>query len=145
MRLLELCRGHLDTSAQYRLRITPVGNGMINLNLCITGWKNYLTVVLLGRGTLLDERYLLEVQQKGARTERVPDDYFQPGKLTYGRLAGRRLPFLNKAPEKGRKVSTLCGKKNGLYLEGSIYGIPCSMLVDTGANVTLLEQTWPRN
>ncbi|GBM54877.1 hypothetical protein AVEN_158313-1 [Araneus ventricosus] len=52
---------------------------------------------------------------------------------------GRRLPFLNKAPEKGLKVSTLCGKKNGLYLEGSICGIPCSMLVDTGANVTLLR------
>ncbi|GBN17970.1 hypothetical protein AVEN_161554-1 [Araneus ventricosus] len=38
--------------------------------------------------------------KKGAHTERVPDDYFQPGKLTYGRLAGRKLPFLNKAPEK---------------------------------------------
>ncbi|GBN49208.1 hypothetical protein AVEN_134576-1 [Araneus ventricosus] len=59
----------------------------------------------------------------------------------YGRLAGRRLPFLYKAPEKGLKVSALCGGRNRLYLEGSICGIPCLMLVDidTGANVTLVR------
>ncbi|GBN26996.1 Retrovirus-related Pol polyprotein from transposon 297 [Araneus ventricosus] len=57
----------------------------------------------------------------------------------YGRLAGRRLPFLYKAPEEGLKVSALCGGRNGLYLEGSICGIPCLMLVDTGANVTLVR------
>ncbi|GBM31359.1 Retrovirus-related Pol polyprotein from transposon 297 [Araneus ventricosus] len=55
----------------------------------------------------------------------------------YGRLTERRLPFLNKAPEEGLEVSSLCGGRNGLYLEGSICGIPCLMLVDTGANVTL--------
>ncbi|GBM01322.1 hypothetical protein AVEN_45238-1 [Araneus ventricosus] len=55
----------------------------------------------------------------------------------YGCLAGRRLPFLNKAPEEGLKVSALCGGRNGLYLEASICGIPCLMLVDTAANVTL--------
>ncbi|GBN23354.1 hypothetical protein AVEN_228723-1, partial [Araneus ventricosus] len=48
-------------------------------------------------------------------------------------------PFLNKAPEEGLKVSALCGGRNGLYLEGSICGIPCLMLVDTGANVTLVR------
>ncbi|GBN70184.1 Retrovirus-related Pol polyprotein from transposon 297 [Araneus ventricosus] len=58
-------------------------------------------------------------------------------KLMYGRPTGRRLPFLNKAPEEGLKVSALCGGRNGLYLEGSICGIPCLMLVDTGSNVTL--------
>ncbi|GBM66543.1 Retrovirus-related Pol polyprotein from transposon 297 [Araneus ventricosus] len=58
---------------------------------------------------------------------------------TYGCLAGRRLPSLNKAPEEGLRVSSLSGKKNGLYLEGSICGIQCLMLVDTGANVTLLR------
>ncbi|GBM28170.1 hypothetical protein AVEN_221830-1 [Araneus ventricosus] len=57
----------------------------------------------------------------------------------YGRLAGRRLPFLYKAPKEGLKVSALCGGRNGLYLEGSICGIPCLMLVDTGANVTLVR------
>ncbi|GBM44346.1 AP-3 complex subunit delta-1 [Araneus ventricosus] len=60
-------------------------------------------------------------------------------KLMYGRLTGRRLPFLNKAPEEGLKVSTLCGGRNGLYLEGSICSIPCLMLVDTGANVSLVR------
>ncbi|GBM17935.1 hypothetical protein AVEN_240430-1 [Araneus ventricosus] len=57
----------------------------------------------------------------------------------YGRLTGRRLPFLNKTPEEGLKVSSLRGGRNGLYLEGSICGIPCLMLVDTGANVTLVR------
>ncbi|GBM23667.1 hypothetical protein AVEN_117410-1 [Araneus ventricosus] len=63
----------------------------------------------------------------------------QLGKLMYGRLMGRRLPFLNKASEEGLKVFALCGGRNGLYLEGSICGIPCLMLVDTGANVTLVR------
>ncbi|GBN37554.1 Retrovirus-related Pol polyprotein from transposon 297 [Araneus ventricosus] len=57
----------------------------------------------------------------------------------YGCLTGRRLPFFNKAPEEGLKVSALCRGRNGLYLEGSICGIPCLMLVDTGANVTLVR------
>ncbi|GBL92230.1 Transposon Ty3-I Gag-Pol polyprotein [Araneus ventricosus] len=85
------------------------------------------------------ERDLLEVQQEGARAEGLPGDYFEPGKLTHGCLAGRRLPSLNRAPEGGPRVSSLSGKKNGLYLEGSICGIQCLMLVDTGANVTLLR------
>ncbi|GBM01235.1 hypothetical protein AVEN_174351-1 [Araneus ventricosus] len=59
--------------------------------------------------------------------------------LTYGRLAGRRFSFLNKAPEEGLKVSALSGGRNEFYLKGSICGIPCSMLVDTEANVTLLR------
>ncbi|GBN23365.1 hypothetical protein AVEN_43980-1, partial [Araneus ventricosus] len=46
---------------------------------------------------------------------------------------------LNRAPEKGPRVSSLSGKKNGLYLEGSICGIQCLMLVDTGASITLLR------
>ncbi|GBL74615.1 hypothetical protein AVEN_235520-1 [Araneus ventricosus] len=69
----------------------------------------------------------------------MTSDHIHPGKLTYGRLAGRRLPFLNKAPEEGLKVSALSGGRNGLYLEGSICGIPCLMVVDTGANATLLR------
>ncbi|GBM24791.1 hypothetical protein AVEN_245043-1 [Araneus ventricosus] len=57
----------------------------------------------------------------------------------YGRLTGRSLPFLNKAPEEGLKVSALCGGRNGPYLEGSICSIPCLMLVDTGENVTIVR------
>ncbi|GBM88745.1 hypothetical protein AVEN_186235-1 [Araneus ventricosus] len=56
-----------------------------------------------------------------------------------GRLTRRKLPFLNKASEVILKVSALCGGRNGLYLEGSICGVPCLMLVDTGANVTLVR------
>ncbi|CAL1260935.1 unnamed protein product [Larinioides sclopetarius] len=68
---------------------------------------------------------VLEMQQKGARTERVPGNCVQSGKLIYGRLLGRRLPFLDKAPKEGLKVSALSGEKNGFYLEGSICGNPC--------------------
>ncbi|GBN92976.1 hypothetical protein AVEN_238961-1 [Araneus ventricosus] len=57
----------------------------------------------------------------------------------YGRLTGRRLPFLNIAPEDKLKVFAICGGRNGLYLEGSICVIPCLMLVDTGANFTLVR------
>ncbi|GBN64048.1 hypothetical protein AVEN_98863-1 [Araneus ventricosus] len=85
------------------------------------------------------ERDLLEVHQEGARAKGVPGDYFEPGKLTHGCLAGRRLPSLNKAPEEGPRVSSHSGKRKGLYLEGSICGIQCLMLVDTGANVTVLR------
>ncbi|GBO13926.1 hypothetical protein AVEN_112699-1 [Araneus ventricosus] len=74
------------------------------------------------------ERHLLEVQEEGARAEGVSGDYFEPGKH-----------FSDRAPEEGPRVSSLSGKKNGLYLEGYICGIQCLMLVDTGANVTLLR------
>ncbi|GBM42712.1 Retrovirus-related Pol polyprotein from transposon 297 [Araneus ventricosus] len=70
------------------------------------------------------------MQQEGARAEGVPGDYFEPGKLIDVCLAGRRLPSLNKALAEGPRVSSLSGKKNGLYLEGSICGIQCLMLVD---------------
>ncbi|GBM17047.1 Retrovirus-related Pol polyprotein from transposon 297 [Araneus ventricosus] len=57
----------------------------------------------------------------------------------YGRTTGRRLTFLNKAPEEGLKVTALCGGRNEFYLKGSICCIPCLMLGDTGANVTLVR------
>ncbi|GBO23546.1 hypothetical protein AVEN_216606-1 [Araneus ventricosus] len=57
----------------------------------------------------------------------------------YGRPSGRSLPFLNKSPEEGLNVSALCGGRNGLYSEGFICGIPCLMLVDTGADITLVK------
>ncbi|GBM09074.1 hypothetical protein AVEN_248055-1 [Araneus ventricosus] len=60
-------------------------------------------------------------------------------KWTCGRLAGRKIPIVDKCPEKGLKVSALCGGENGLYLEGSICDIPCLFLVDTGTNITLLR------
>ncbi|GBN41957.1 hypothetical protein AVEN_21576-1 [Araneus ventricosus] len=61
------------------------------------------------------------------------------GKLTCGRLAERKIPTLNKSPEEGLEVSALSGGRHGFYLEGSICGIPCLLLVDTGTNITLLR------
>ncbi|GBM51654.1 hypothetical protein AVEN_30907-1 [Araneus ventricosus] len=98
---------------------------MINLNSSLTGWKEE-------HSSVKPERHLLEVQQEGTRAEGVPGDYFEPGKLTNGCLAGRRLPSLNRALEEGPRVSSLSGKKNGLYLDGSICGIQCLMLTATG-------------
>ncbi|GBM30698.1 hypothetical protein AVEN_259565-1 [Araneus ventricosus] len=57
----------------------------------------------------------------------------------YGCFTCRNMPFLNKAPEERQKVSALCAGRNGLYLEGSVCGVPCLMLVDTGVNVTLVR------
>ncbi|GBM21987.1 Retrovirus-related Pol polyprotein from transposon 297, partial [Araneus ventricosus] len=45
-------------------------------------------------------------------------------KLMYGRPMGRRLPFLNKAPEEGLKVSALCGGRNGrIYLRYPLFDV----------------------
>ncbi|GBO29548.1 Retrovirus-related Pol polyprotein from transposon 412 [Araneus ventricosus] len=49
------------------------------------------------------------------------------------------MPSLNRSPEEGPRVFSPSGKKNGLYLEGSICGIQRLMLVDTSANITLLR------
>ncbi|GFT21110.1 transposon Ty3-I Gag-Pol polyprotein [Nephila pilipes] len=52
---------------------------------------------------------------------------------------GAKAASSKKNPVEGLKISALSGKKNGLYLEGSICGVPCLMLVDAGANVTLFR------
>ncbi|GBM99377.1 hypothetical protein AVEN_112758-1 [Araneus ventricosus] len=44
-----------STSDQLRRRIIRVEKEMINLNSSLTGWKNYYTVMLLERRTLLGE------------------------------------------------------------------------------------------
>ncbi|GBO11903.1 hypothetical protein AVEN_227216-1, partial [Araneus ventricosus] len=77
--------------------------------------------------------------KKGHVQRECQTNFPKQEKLMNDRLTGRRLPFLNKAPERGLKVSALCGGRNGLYFEGSICGIPCLMLVDTGGNVTLVK------
>ncbi|GBN47253.1 hypothetical protein AVEN_112568-1 [Araneus ventricosus] len=64
-------------------------------------------------------------------------------KLTCGRLAERKIPTLNKSPEKELKVSALSGGGNGLYLEGSICDILCLFLVDTGTNITFKSRPGP--
>ncbi|KFM62548.1 hypothetical protein X975_20006, partial [Stegodyphus mimosarum] len=34
----------------------------------------------------------------------------------------------------------VCGKSNGLSINGHIDGVPCSMIIDTGANVTIIRK-----
>ncbi|GBN34942.1 hypothetical protein AVEN_245449-1 [Araneus ventricosus] len=58
--------------------------------------------------------------KKKGHVQRLLGDYFQPDKLTYDRLVGRKLRFLNKASEEGLKVYSLSGGKNRLYIERSI-------------------------
>ncbi|GBM98938.1 hypothetical protein AVEN_265684-1 [Araneus ventricosus] len=82
--------------------------------------------------------------KRGHRQRECQANYVHPGKLIFGRLAERGIPFLNRAPEEGLKASTLSGEGNGLYLKRSICDIPRLMLVDTGTNVTLLREDLAR-
>ncbi|GBM98131.1 hypothetical protein AVEN_229773-1 [Araneus ventricosus] len=66
-------------------------------------------------------------------------------KTNFWPLARRRLPFIDKAPEERLKVSSLREETNGLYLEGLIRGIPCLMLGDTSATITLLRTDLTQN
>ncbi|KFM74235.1 hypothetical protein X975_18466, partial [Stegodyphus mimosarum] len=34
----------------------------------------------------------------------------------------------------------VCGKSNGLSINGHIHGVPCNMIIDTGANVTIIRR-----
>ncbi|GBM16735.1 hypothetical protein AVEN_9335-1 [Araneus ventricosus] len=77
--------------------------------------------------------------KKGHIQRECQGNYIHPGNLTDDCRAERWLPSLNKAPKEGLKASALSGGKNRIYLEGSIYCIPCLMLVDTRTDVTILR------
>ncbi|UYV66258.1 K02A2.6-like [Cordylochernes scorpioides] len=64
----------------------------------------------------------------------------EPGKLRIVSFSGRKLagPFEN-APDGTIQVSSLRNTENGLLLRGFINGRSCDMVIDTGANVTLVR------
>ncbi|XP_055932048.1 uncharacterized protein LOC129962327 [Argiope bruennichi] len=58
--------------------------------------------------------------------------------LGSGGLAGRRLPENEKPHFEVLQISS--SSENGLFIEANVNGFPCRMVVDTGANVTILRQ-----
>ena len=65
------------------------------------------------------------------------------GKRATGSFTGRRpaVGGISNALTKVIEVRTFGGQDGGLYVEGTIEGYPCRMLVDTGANVSVLKKS----
>ncbi|GFU22608.1 retrovirus-related Pol polyprotein from transposon 412 [Trichonephila clavipes] len=72
---------------------------------------------------------------RGART----------GKLIYGHLAGRRLPDNEKPHHLILQIIAVNGGDKGLYVIGQIINISCHMVVDTGANVSIIRKGLAQN
>ncbi|KFM59575.1 hypothetical protein X975_12160, partial [Stegodyphus mimosarum] len=52
----------------------------------------------------------------------------------------RRLPDNEKLYFKELKISAVSGNSNGLSIDGHIDGVPSNMIIDTGANVTVIRK-----
>ncbi|UYV73056.1 hypothetical protein LAZ67_10001690 [Cordylochernes scorpioides] len=64
----------------------------------------------------------------------------EPGKLRIASFSGRKLTgSFENAPDGTIQVSSLRNTENGLVLRGFINGRSCDMVIDTGANVTLVR------
>ncbi|UYV82560.1 K02A2.6-like, partial [Cordylochernes scorpioides] len=64
----------------------------------------------------------------------------EPGKLRIVSFSGRKLAgSFGNAPDGTIQVSSLRNTENGLLLRGFINGRSCDMVIDTGANVTLVR------
>ncbi|UYV75940.1 K02A2.6-like [Cordylochernes scorpioides] len=64
----------------------------------------------------------------------------EPGKLRIVSFSGRKLAgSFENAPDGTIQVSSLRNTENGLLLRGFINGRSCDMVIDTGANVTLVR------
>ncbi|GFX28129.1 retrovirus-related Pol polyprotein from transposon 297 [Trichonephila clavipes] len=68
--------------------------------------------------------------------------FFKTGKLKYGHLAVRRLPDNEKSHHKILQIMAVNGDDKGLYVIGQINHIPSRMVVDTGANVSIIKKIW---
>ncbi|GFV58537.1 retrovirus-related Pol polyprotein from transposon 412 [Trichonephila clavipes] len=71
--------------------------------------------------------------------------FFQTGKLIYGHLAARRLPDNEKPHHKIFQITAVNGSDKGLYVIGQINNISCRMVVDTGANVSIIRKDVVQN
>ncbi|KAF8771471.1 hypothetical protein HNY73_018890 [Argiope bruennichi] len=65
-------------------------------------------------------------------------------KLICGHLAGRRCPDSQQPHFKVFHISSISGGDNGLYVIRQIGDISCNMVVDTGANVTIIREDLAR-
>lgn len=61
------------------------------------------------------------------------------GKLKYGHLAWRKLPEIIKPHPKIFHIHSISSGDNLLFLIGRVNKTLCSMIIDTGANVTIIR------
>ncbi|GFU12520.1 hypothetical protein TNCV_4244591 [Trichonephila clavipes] len=71
--------------------------------------------------------------------------FFQTGQLIYGHLAGRRLPENENPHHKILQITAVNGGDKRLYVIGQINNISSRMVVDTGANVSIIRKDSVQN
>ncbi|GFX74342.1 retrovirus-related Pol polyprotein from transposon 297 [Trichonephila clavipes] len=59
-------------------------------------------------------------------------------KLINGHLVGRRLPDFGKPHFQVCQISTKSTSENGIFIMGHVNELPCNMIIDTGANVSII-------
>ncbi|GFS87290.1 retrovirus-related Pol polyprotein from transposon 412 [Trichonephila clavipes] len=60
-------------------------------------------------------------------------------KLINGHLVGRRLPDFGKPHFQVCQISTKSTGENGIFIMGHVNELPCNMIIDTGANVSIIR------
>ncbi|GFW01317.1 retrovirus-related Pol polyprotein from transposon 412 [Trichonephila clavipes] len=76
--------------------------------------------------------------RQGAETNnRLPEGGV--GKLNNGHLVGRRLPDFGKPHFPVCQISTKSTGENGIFIMGHVNELPCNMIIDTGANVSIIR------
>ncbi|GFU12538.1 retrovirus-related Pol polyprotein from transposon 412 [Trichonephila clavipes] len=71
--------------------------------------------------------------------------FFQTGQLIYGHLAGWRLPENEKPHHKILQITAVNDGDKRLYVIGQINNISSRMVVDTGANVSIIRKDSVQN
>ncbi|GFX64608.1 hypothetical protein TNCV_1671441 [Trichonephila clavipes] len=76
--------------------------------------------------------------RQGAETnKRLPEGGV--GKLINDHLVGRRLPDFGKPHIPVCQISTKSTGENGIFIMGHVNELPCNMIIDTGANVSIIQ------
>ncbi|GFX74346.1 retrovirus-related Pol polyprotein from transposon 412 [Trichonephila clavipes] len=60
-------------------------------------------------------------------------------KLINGHLVGRRLPDFGTPHFQVCQISTKSTGENGIFIMGHVNELPCNMIIDTGANVSIIR------
>ncbi|GFT98290.1 retrovirus-related Pol polyprotein from transposon 412 [Trichonephila clavipes] len=60
-------------------------------------------------------------------------------KLIHGHLVRRRLPDFGKPHFQVCQISTKSTGENGIFIMGHVNELPCNMIIDTGANVSIIR------
>ncbi|GFW57352.1 retrovirus-related Pol polyprotein from transposon 412 [Trichonephila clavipes] len=76
--------------------------------------------------------------RQGADTNSAPRKEVSE-KLINGHLVGRRLPDFGKPHFQVCQISTKSTGENGIFIMGHVNELPCNMIIDTGANVSIIR------